>query len=394
MSQELRLCLFDEDRASAESVLPAFEQIDGVTVVDVFSTWETLHAALVRGQIDIAVVNLDGAASLGVVERIGKHSDEVPVLGISRNTDANFIIQAMRAGCAQFACAPVDIDDLKTALQRIKPVRHRAAHTSRRICVVGSSGGAGATTISCNLAMELAHLTSRRTALVDMNLEFGDVCCAFDCVPKYSIADICNDQTELDEDTLAAALYELPCNIAVLGRPEQIEDARQVTPESVEQMLKMLSDLFAHVIVDMPRGYSFLATVAGSRAETVLIVSQLAVPCIRNATRIYESLVQMGVDEEKIQIVLNRHAADFERITIKDVEEHFRRPVFGVVPNDYQFVSAALDLGHPIGADAPASRARSAIQEVAQKLAPESVKETTKSGSPSFLGKFLGRKSR
>jgi len=231
-------------------------------------------------------------------------------------------------------------------------------------------------------------------ALVDMNLEYGDVCCAFDCHPKYTIADICADNSALDQDTLNATLHELPCGVSVLSRPENIEETRDITPEAVEQMFRMLAEQYTHVVVDMPRGFSFLSAVAGGRADCILIVAQLAVPFVRNATRIYQTLLQMGADEDRIQLVLNRSNADFERITIKDVEQHFRRPVFGIIPNDYQFVSASLDLGHPIGADAPTSRARAAIQEIAKKLAPEFVGAAAHGDQASFFSKLLGRKQK
>ncbi len=395
MDSELRICIYDEGRQIVEPLTAALQQIDGVQVVGVFSNWESLNACLGRGTVDAVAANLQGEAVLESVERIVRLPLECSIIGIAAQTDASFIIRAMRAGCAQYVCYPIDQHDLETALQRIRPARRKKTHISKRICVIGSSGGSGATTVACNLAIELAQLTERRTALVDLNLEYGDVCCAFDCHPKYTVADICTADAELDHDTVNAALVELPCNVSVLGRPERIEDAREVAPESVEIMLRLLSEQFSHVLVDMPRGFSYLSGAAALRADAVLIVAQLAVPFIRNATRIYQTLSQMGTDEDRIQIILNRSNADYERITVKDVEQHFKRPIFGIIPNDYQFVSASLDLGHPLGADAPASRARSAIQDIARKLAPEFVGATgAHIDQASFFGKLLGRKQR
>ena len=243
--------------------------------------------------------------------------------------------------------------------------------------------------------MELAHLTGSNIALVDMNLEYGDVASNFDCTPKYTIADMASGSIELDEETIGAGLHELPSGVSIVARPNQVDEAREVTPDSVELMLRLIGESFQFVIVDLPRSYSFLSSVAVGHADHVLIVTQLSVPAIRNASRVYESLLHLGVDPDCLQFVVNRYNADFERINLKEVEEHFRRPVFAVIPNDYKYVSASLDFGHPIGADAPTNKCRAAIQDIARKLAPEygNSDEVGKS-EESFLGKLLGRKNR
>ncbi|MEE9297162.1 MAG: AAA family ATPase [Phycisphaerae bacterium] len=392
---ELRILLFDNVRSDDERLSEAFEQLEDVSIVGTSSTWETLSEHLLRKDTDVVAVNLDCSGGLDVVQKVTRHSPDCGIVGISTNTEALFIIKAMRAGCGQFVCAPVDQDDLVGALQRVRPAKAKSSHASRHICLVGSSGGAGATTVACNLAMELAHLTGDKIALVDLNLEYGDVASNFDCTPKYTIADMAGGGIDLDEETLRAGLHELPSGVSIIARPNQVDEAREVMPDGVDLMLRLLGDSFPFVVVDLPRTFSFLSTVALGRADYVLIITQLSVPAIRNATRVYEALLQLGAEQECLQFVINRYNADFERITLKEVEEHFRRPVFAVIPNDYKYVSASLDFGHPLGANAPANKCRAAIQEIAKKLAPEFAKapESTKS-EDGFLGKLLGRRQK
>ena len=59
--------------------------------------------------------------------------------------------------------------------------------------------------------MELAQLTNHHSALIDMNLELGDVGCVFDCQPKFSVADVCRGGVDVDSMMLGKALHELPC---------------------------------------------------------------------------------------------------------------------------------------------------------------------------------------
>ena len=157
----------------------------------------------------------------------------------------------------------------------------------------------------------------------------------------------------------------------LLARPERVEDGRQVAPESVERLLQLLEGMYSNVIIDLPRSFNFFSSAAVDRADLNLVVAQLSVPSVRNAYRVYELLLQMGAEEDRIELVLNRYNADHERVRVEDVERHFGRPVFAKIPNDYLQVMTALDFGHPIQANAPTSPARVAIQEMAKKIAGE-----------------------
>ena len=367
-----------------------FEETQNTLILGSFARWEELREWVSHGQVDIVAVNLDGNqdAALSVVDSIGHVGHGCGIIGVSSDLNPNFIIRAMRAGCNQFVSWPVDQGDLDSAMERIRATRMGAMQGAKRICVIGSSGGAGATTIACNLAMELGHLTHRHCALVDLNLEFGDINCAFDCKPKFSVADICGEQIDLDRQMAEKAMHELPCNVSILARPESLSDAHGVTPDGVSRALRALAELYPFTVIDLPRAYSFLSAAALRNAERVLIITQLGVPFIRNATRIYECLLQMDTDEDRIEIVLNRCKANFERITPEEVETHFGRPVFALIPNDYRRVQTALDFGHPIVADAPNSPARVAIQEMARRLAGEVSDVGLPTASSGLFGKF------
>ena len=366
----LRACLFDAAGLENPSLRTPFEQVPGFEILAETSTWDELLEWIRHRATDVVAVNLDDEAGLGfnVVEQVAQLSPTCAILGVSGRTDPETIIGAMRSGCNQFVSWPVDMEDLSRAIERIRATQRTVPHASQRVCVIGSAGGVGATTIACNLAMEFAHLSDRRTALVDMNLEFGDVACSLDCKPKYSIADVCREGVESDHMMLEKAIHELPSNVAIMARPDRIEDARVVSPEGVQNMLRVMSELYPFVVIDLPRTFSFLSAAAVAEADRLLIVTQLNVPTIRNATRIYDCLMQMNAKEDRIEIVLNRCKASYERIAPDEVEAHFRRPIFAMVPNDYRRVQSSLDLGHPVMTDAPNSPARLAIHQMAKTI--------------------------
>jgi len=145
----------------------------------------------------------------------------------------------------------------------------------------------------------------------------------------------------------------------------------------------------------MPRTLDAINAAAIKQADYALIVTQLGVAFIRNATRMFDGLIRTGMPEDRVQIVLNRCNADHERIKPEEVESHFGQPVFAMIPNDYKRVQSALDLGHPIVADAPTSPARLAIQQLAKKLAnDEDVEDAAKAESSGLLSRLWRRSAK
>jgi len=396
MARPLQIALFTGQGIEGDALRAPFDHVDNHVITVETSSWDELKEWIRHAHIDLVAVNLGDNKDQGlvIVQRIMELAPTCAVLGISTRSDPDTIISAMRAGCTQYVTWPIDPIDLRNAVERIRATRINTAHTSKRICVIGSSGGSGATAIACNLAMELAHITDHRSALVDLNMEFGDVCSSFDCNPTYTLYDVCTAEVEIDRLLLSKALHELPCNVSLLGRPNRLEEAREIMPEAISAVLKVLGSMFPHVVVDLPRSLSFINSAALADADHVLIVTQLGVPFIRNATRIYDCLLQMGTDEQCVEIVLNRCSANFERITPDEVEAHFGQPIFAMIPNDYRRVQTSLDFGHPIVTDAPTSPARLAIKEMAQKLTCDGIIDEQIRPAPGLFGKLLKRSAK
>ncbi|MGE0480315.1 MAG: CpaE family protein [Phycisphaerae bacterium] len=392
MAATLRVCVFDTDSTSADALREALAATPDVRIVGLHSAWAPLQDCVLAGGVDAVVMSLGAEApNLMGVRRLAEIAPDCAIVGISAATDPESIIGAMRAGCAQYVRWPIDPADLRAAIDRVRATRIPVAATSKRVCVVGSSGGAGATTIACNLVIELAHVTTRRCAVIDLNLEFGDIACAFDCKPKYTVADVCRDGIEIDRTLIESAMHELPCNVSVLARPEVVLESRFVTPDAVDHALRVMGQMYPFVVVDLPRQFSQASAAALASADRVLIVTQLAVPFLQNATRIYEMLLHMGAVEDRLEVVLNRCNANFERITPEEVERHFGRPIFAIVPNDYRRVTTSRDLGHPIMTDSPNSPARLAIQTMARALASDHIHEDQKPAQKGLLSKLWKR---
>lgn len=394
MAVTVRVFYLDPTRGGFAGVKSAFEALDSVRVSEVFEQWEPLQAAMSAQETDAVVVRWDALPNPELVcHRIAELAPQTAIVALSAKADPDSIIAAMRAGCSQFVRVPIDAQDLSGAFERIRAsMSPTTSVTQQRFGIVGAAGGAGCTTLACNLAAELAHLTNRPAAIVDLNLELGDVACAFDSRPKYSIAEVCREGVEVDRAMLENAIEKLPGNVYMLARPEKIEDVYQISSEGIEAMLGVICEVCPYAVIDLPRLMFSIMAAAVNRIDRFLIVTQLSVPFVRNSLRILECLIQAGVARERIEIIVNRAQASHERFTVEEVEKHLKQQVFATIPNDYKRVTESRDLGHPIVYGAPNSPARLAIQQIAKKLIGNDIPESGKRQGGGLLKKLLGRK--
>lgn len=393
MGSMIRAFYLDPNRNGFASVKHAFDALDSVTIQGTYESWELLQTAMGAQEVEAVVVRWDALQNPELTcHRIAEFAAKTAIVCLSNKADPDTIIAAMRSGCSQFVRIPIDSNDLSGAFDRIRTSRMPvAATTTQRFGIIGCAGGAGSTTLACNLAAELAGMTNRPAAIVDLNLELGDVACAFDCTPKYSISDVCREGIEVDRAMLENAIEKLPGNIYMLARPDKIEDVYQITSEGIEAMLGVIGEVCPYTVVDLPRLMFSITSAAVNRIDRFLLVMQLSVPYVRNTKRIIECLQHAGVPRDRIEIIINRAQANHARLTAEEVEKHLKQPVFGMIPNDYKRVTESRDLGHPIVHGAPNSPARLAIQQIAKKLVGAN-EDNSKQDRGGLFKKLLGRK--
>jgi pilus assembly protein CpaE len=216
--------------------------------------------------------------------------------------------------------------------------------------------------------MEIGDLSDRECALVDLDFQFGDLAINFDCEPKYTFYDLAATGADLDRSILSSTLTALPCKVSLLARPEQIEQHDSLTPDVVHRVIEVLTNGYENVVIDVPRHVDPCTLAALARADLILIVSQLLVPNIRNTKRYFDTLVRAGISEEHIEVVINRGDSSGGRITVRDLEETIKKPVYACVPNDYQFVARSIDFGKPIASLERNNPVRTAIRKIARGI--------------------------
>jgi pilus assembly protein CpaE len=349
-------------------------------VVAQTSTREDLRRSVGTLAPSAVVIDLDDPDALAAVVEIREIRSDLAVVGLTGQTDAKFLMAAVRAGCAQLSTKPLDLDDLTNALRRALRTAALPEAGGRTLGVIGAAGGAGATTLACYLAVGVADATHARTLLVDGDLDFGGVARAWDLTPSRTIGDVATAGT-VDARVLEKAVVDLAGGVSILARPAQIEQAQAIDDVTMSQVIRTARGAYPNVVVDLPRKLDAVTGATLELCDKLLVVMQLTVPALDNARRLIEALIGQEMPSDRIEVVVNRYRKNVHKLSSEHVEKQLRRKILGVVPNDYRAVAAAIDIGQPVAVRNPV---RTAIADIAARL-------TGHGAAPAANGGWLSR---
>jgi len=80
---------------------------------------------------------------------------------------------------------------------------------------------------------------------------------------------------------------------------------------------------------------------------------QLNVPSARNTERFLGTLRRMGIDQQKIKIVVNRYVKKGWDIAPEEVEKSLGLKISWMIPNDFKNAIGAINFGVPVVMRAP-----------------------------------------
>ena len=173
------------------------------------------------------------------------------------------------------------------------------------VCVLGPKGGTGKTLTSANLAVALAEV-GQRVALVDLDLQFGDVALCLGLPPERTIYDLALAGGSLDWDKLEPFLVEHPSGVRVLLAPRRPDQASAVSTELLREVYALLRTHVDYVIVDTPPGFTAEVIATIDNSTDLVMVGMLDSLSLKNTKLGLETLDLMGYRPDRIKLVLNR----------------------------------------------------------------------------------------
>lgn len=303
---------------------------------------------------DLLVVDLEDDPEVGVklVQFLAESNPSQRVLAVGPALSQALLLAAMRAGVSDYLQKPVEPDVMAEALQRVTVLLGRGTESAKKpgqvFSVFGAKGGAGATTLATNLAIVLHRLTGKRTLLVDLDLELGEVAVLLGVRPRFNLVDMVQNFHRMDAGLLASYIEQHQSGVHLLSAPFHPERSEATSADEIRKIIQFLKHHYDYVVVDTPKSFSPTTLAAFDQSDLVFLMVALDLPSLRNVQRglpLLKRVLPRGLDQTRL--VINRYQPD-EEIGLKEVEQTLGLKVFWTLSNDYEAVMRSINAGKPI----------------------------------------------
>jgi pilus assembly protein CpaE len=317
------------------------------------------------------------APALELIREVALRFPAVGVVLITADTSPMLFTAAMDAGARGLVGLPLGYEELAARVQgaatwAVGVRRHLGVGTETVpgpggtvVTVTGAKGGVGATLTAVQLALA-ARASGRSVALVDMDLQAGDVASYLDVQFRRSIADLAGI-SDISPRVLQDAVFAHASGLALLLAPGEGERGEEVNDRTVRQILSALRNRYEVVIVDCGTQMNSANAAAIEMGDMALLVTTPDVIAVRGAKRIVRlwDRLQIRKAEETVTVV-NRYTRSTE-IQPPLVERITGTRVARVaIPANFKELQAAVDSGRMQDLDS-----RSTVKQALLGLAAE-----------------------
>ena len=324
------------------------------------------------------------APDMGGAESLLARRPDIGAILIAADLTTELFQRAMRIGVRDVLGAPVDTGQLNEAVRRIDQGLSGAARPSsaagtgsegepavggKVITVFSTKGGAGKSMLATNLGVLLAQRAPGPVALVDADLQFGDIAVMLKLAPKHTIVDAVGSYDRLDVGFLEGLLAtHQPSGLKVLPAPLEPAFADQISAEQMSHIVALLRSFCSFVVVDTPAYFNDVVLSLIEDSDDVLLVAGMDIPNIKNVKIGLQTLKLLNTPMSKIHLILNR-ANSKVKLEVSEVERTLGVKADSLIPSDI-VVPQSVNKGTPVVLDAPRSAIAKSLEQLTDRFCP------------------------
>ena len=329
------------------------------------------------------------------------------VIAAGQVNDVRLYRDLTASGIQDYLLKPLNADMLREAFGSAQAIlnapKASEASADRPHCataIIGTRGGAGASTLATSVAWLMSEKNQRTTALLDLDVHFGTGALALDLEPGRGLTDAIENPSRIDGLFIERAMVKASDRLAVLSAEAPIHSPMLTDGSAFYQLQEEMRAAFEMTVVDLPRSMLVQHPHLITDIQIAVVVTELTLAAARDSIRIL-SWLKSNAPATQVVVVANRVQPNALEITRKDFEGSIERKIDFAVPFDHKLAAQAAKLGKPLAEAGKGSKTIAPIADLTDRLIaigdnvdPAEGKPAARSGpKQSLIGKFADLKS-
>jgi pilus assembly protein CpaE len=349
MSQFMNVVILTGSPQDEMAFREALSEERRVRVVAASDSPEQVYADVVRWKPNAVIVNLGNEMDPDwtLCRQVSAVCPETLIICASYNSSPDLILDSIRAGAREFLRLPITSDELRTVVNRVGEIGGVTTKVNKKrgrvIALFSNKGGCGTSFLSSNLAAAI----NQQTVLLDLNLQASSQDLFFGVRPKFSIVDVIQNRSRLDDRLLSGFLIEYSPKLSLLAAPIEAEAAEDIRAEHVVEVIEMLRERFEFVVMDLPHTFDAVTIAALDQADEILLIMTLDILAARAAQRALTIFGRLGYSTGKVRMVLNRWNKQSD-LELRHVERFLGERIASFISDDFPAVVNSINLGKPL----------------------------------------------
>ncbi|MDU4961766.1 MAG: response regulator [Sporomusaceae bacterium] len=361
--REYRVLLVEQNRIMLERLSSV---IRGTKDFQLVSRSADAREALGQGGVflpNLILLDVDMADNVQLIRDFVKAFPQAAVLCLGSQWSAQAAGNAVKAGAKGYLIKPFTGEELIAAVHTFGS--GGMGSLSEVLTFFSPKGKSGKTTLIANLALALARQTGQQVAIIDADLQFGDMAVFFNLEPQTTLVEAARDIAFLSPISLNAYFTPVNDQVKVLCGTKRPEFAENVGPRALTEIISMARSLFRYILIDVPPAFNPASVAAAEAADRVYLVAMVSggyeVTHMRRALEIFHAWPDYAA---KVCTVFTRAEPEQRQ----PLAAELGYPVCAVLPNEYLLVAAAANNGRMAVDIKPGSPLTGAIDNLAAQI--------------------------
>jgi len=287
--------------------------------------------------LDVMMPEMDGYE---VARRLrqSQETEGIPILMFTAKSQLDDKVTGFESGADDYLTKPTHPAELHA---HVKALLSRSVKTEKKdflpieqkafaVGIVSARGGLGVSSIALNLASYLNSEIGEETIIAEMIPGMGTIGRDLNFSDLNALTYLLeNTPEEITKETVEETLFEHDSGLKFLSASEQPKDMVLLN-DALLQVATVFSQLRAmtnFLIADFGAGLPPVSQALLPQCDQVIVVVEAFANSIAHSNILLENLVNLGVEKEKIIVVLNNRIRSDMLLSLKQVREEIDYPI-------------------------------------------------------------------